>query len=507
MRKPVWGVLMLGLLSATTAEAEEEVAYDPLEQKAVLAYAQKSAIDSGTGALVGMGKHLLGAVADAYAPGAAALLGLGGEDSTQKVLDAIEADGTRTRDLILDFWDWARAQQGAAINADYATVEWQISSWNALPPELRLPNRGALDAIVSDCVNVMARFQTAPRPIDRVDHLHAYVTLLSLTIALEAERSELQILGAEWEFSGGGDPADWWDSLGGDEQSEIIDVIQETKRARVEDLLLPGLQVSFADQMAEMDAGVLPGGTPGTWDFESALTWQIGPLTAGYPPDGEAPDGQARWFYFVGHNDPQPNCANKTRYCKAYMYVRGAYTTACDMHKYVVDFKGAYNPPCYADDFQPYVHHQQLLAEDLIVRGYGPVRALAESWWDVWELGDRNRLGIDDYIDTYLEMRDSVHERTLSLITNQMTKNITPAQKSRLYGFALQEGLNAVVQLASAASAGPDYMNGTVSGLALMQFPWSVHRSAIRAYPTSFERLSQIYRAVPVAKLVAANII
>ena len=507
MRKPIVGVLMLGLFLTNTAHAEEEEEpYDPLDQKSILAYAEKSAIDQGNAALIDMGKRLLGAVADAYAPGAAALLGLASENSTQKVLDAIESDGNRTRDLILDFWDWARAQQGADIEADYAAIEWQISSWNALPPHLRLPNRDALDGIVADCVKVMARFQSQPRPLTRVDYLHAYVTLLSLTIALEAERSELQILGAEWEFSGGGDPADWWESLGGDEQSAITDLIQETKQARVEDLLLPGLQVSFADQMAEMDAGTLPGGTPGTWDFVSAFTWQIGPFTAGYPPNGET-DGQARWFYFVGHNDPQANCANKARYCKAYTVYRGAFTTACGMHKYLVDFKGAYNPPCYPDDFQPYIHHQQLMFEDMVVRGWGPVRAFAESAWDVWELGDRDRLGIDDYLDTYLETKDSQHEHSLSLIANSYIKDITPGQKSRLYGFAIGEGLNAVVQLASIVSANRDYLNGAKTGVALTQFPWAVHRRAINAWPASNEQLSQIYRGVPVAKLVAAKII
>jgi hypothetical protein len=512
MRKPILGVLMLVLISANAAAAEDE--YDPLDQRAILSYAEKSAIDQGSSALTDVGMNLLGAAADAWVPGIGSLLGLSSEDDgTKRVLDAIEADGTTTRNMILDFWDWARQQQGAEISANYATVEYLINSWNSLPRTSRLPNRSNLDIILSDCVNVMARFQTGPRPLDRVDHLHAYLTLLNLTIALEAERSELQILGAEWEFAGGGDPGDWWESLGADEQDWINDAIKETKQERVEALLLPGLQVSFADQMAGMDRGTLPGGTPTRTDYEVAVQYQFSSLVPGYPPDGFVGDGQARWFYFLGHNDPQPFCQNKTRYCTAYTIQRGSFNSGAGMFKYLVDFEGAYDPAYYESDSAPYWHHMELLYGDMVMRGYGAARVFAETWWDAWELGDRQRLlgyfgtfgsyGLDEYVDDYLDSRDDVHEGALNMLVNFQTRNITTSQKSRIYGFALGQGLDAVVQISSAAAATRDWLDRDT----VTKWPYSAHRNAIRAYPAPFEDLKSFYRGIPVAKLVAAKII
>jgi hypothetical protein len=508
----------LGLAAGISALCPQAVAddYDPLDTKAVLAKAEKELIKQGSSALTDVGKGLLGAALNAYAPGLGSLLGLsGGDTSTKQVLDAIAADGNKTRDLVEDFWAWSRAQQVAQVQAEYATVEWEISSWELLAPRHRIDNRSNLDMIVTDCVNIMTKFQFEPVALGRTGYLHAYLTLMNLTISLEAQRTELQILGSE--IPSNVDPVDWWEGLSESERNAIVEDIQSTKQQRVENLLLSGLAVSFEDHLAAIDAGTLPGGTPGMSDFEVGRDWQFSNIAFGYPPNGGS-DGSSRWFYFLGYNDdadpnpndldvdfdPLPHCPHKEQYCDAYTIVQGAFNTGVNKYYYWLDFddgSGSYHRP-YDSPHVAYEHHRELVLQDMIVRGYGPARAFAEAWWETWGLGDRNRLGLDDYIDSYLEAADDVNGGALQMLGDWQTKSITPGEKSRLYGFALQHGLDAVEEITDIVFDNRDYMTHNITER--YRFPWSVHREVLQAYPASAEVLSKGYRAVPVSKVAAA---
>lgn len=481
---------MMGVSSVGLAADES---YDPLDAKDVLAAAEQAAIEKGSSALADTGKKILGAALDSYVPGVSALLGVSGEDtSTQRILDAIEEDGNRTRDLIAEFWSWARAQQDANVQAEYAQVEYQIASWNALAPEYRIANRSSLDDVVSDCIAVLTKLQFAPRPLDRIDYLHSYATLLALSVALESERTELQILGAGWEAAGGGSPSHWWSHLTSAEQSELLDDIAVTKQERVQSLLLPGLQVSFATQMAKLDSGALAGGTAGLTDFRTARDWQFSDVIG-------SNDGSAQWFYYLGHDDPSPNCASKSAFCRLFSIRQGT-TSGTQGPRYYVEFTGG-SGPFYPNAQAAYDEHKALALEGMITRGYGPIRAMSEELWDTWGLGDRTRLGLDNEVDAYLEKYDAQYEGALEMLADHQTISLTTAQRGRLYGFALGEGLDAVGAIGQLAIDNRDYMAPD----AVSRFPWSAHLHVIRNYWTSsWAELAVPYRSLPAAKLVAA---
>jgi hypothetical protein len=484
---------MLGATGVSSNALAADESYDPLDGKDVLAAAEKAAIEKGSSALADMGKKVLGAALDSYIPGVSALLGLSGEDtSTQKILDAIEDDGNRTRDLIEEFWGWARAQQNANIQAEYAQVEYDVASWNALQPQYRLANRSVLDSVVSDCIGVLTKFQFAPRPLDRIDYLHSYATVLALTIALESERTELQILGAGWEAGSGGTPASWWSNLDSSERNDLLNDIAVTKQQRVQALLLPGLQVSFATQMAGIDAGTLVGGVRGQSDFKTSRDWQFSGLSA-------AAGGVAEWFYRVGHNDPKAQCGSGSTYCSLFNITRGSWSSSQGQFRYYVGFTGG-SGPFYASANAAYDEHKALALEGMITRGYGPVRAMSESLWDTWGLGERDRLGLDDQVDAYLEQADSRYEGSLEMLSDYQTRDITAAERGQLYGFALGNGLDAISAIGQLATDNRDYMDDE----AVTRFSWSVHRSVIRSFEaSSWEELASHYRAVSAAKFVA----
>jgi hypothetical protein len=476
----------------STAPAAAE-SYDPLDAKDVLAAAEEAAIEKGSSAMADMGKRILGAALDSYIPGVSAILGLSGEDtSTQRILDAIEDDGNRTRALLEEFWNWARAQQNADIQADYAQAEHAVASWNALPPEFRLANRSSLDDVVSDCVGVMTKLQFAPRPLDRVDHLHSYATLLALAVALESERTELQILGAAWEASSGGTPAAWWSNLRVSERAELLEDIRLTKQERVQALLLPGLQVSFATQMAKIDAGTLVGGTSGRSDFETGRNWQFGPLKGSV-------DGSASWTYYLGRNDPRANCANNGSYCSLFGIRRGSFSSSEGQFRYYVDFTGG-TGPFYASATEAYNDHKAVALEGMITRGYGPVRVMSELLWETWGLGERQRLRLDDQLDAYLEKFDTQYEGALEMLADYQTRDITRAQRGRLYAFAMGTGLDALGEMGRAAADHRDYMDPEP----VTRFPWYVHLGVIQGYPMESQDLAVVYRSVAAAKMVAA---
>jgi hypothetical protein len=484
---------VLGASAVCSSALAADESYDPLDAKDVLAAAEKAAIEKGSSAMADMGKRILGAALDSYIPGVSGLLGLSGEDtSTQRILDAIEDDGMRTRDLIDEFWSWARAQQDANIQADYAQAEFAVADWNALPPEFRIANRSALDGVVSDCIGVMTKMQFAPRPLDRIDHLHAYATLLTLTVALESERTELQILGAAWESGSGGTPGAWWTSLSSAEQSELLDEIATTKQARIQALLLPGLRVSFATQMAAIDAGTLAGGTPGVSDFLTGRNWQFGSLKASV-------DGSPSWTYYVGHNDPRANCAGGASYCALFGITRGSFSSSENQFRYYVGFTGG-SGPFYPSVTAAYDDHRALALEGMITRGYGPIRVMSEQLWETWGLGERERLKLDDQLDSYLEKLDSKYEGWLEMLSDFQTRDITRSQRSRLYAFALENGLDAVGAVARSAGNNRDYMAPEI----ITRFPWYVHLNAIRSYPSSEAELDVLYSSVAAAKVVSA---
>jgi hypothetical protein len=482
----------ISALAATVAASDN---YDPLSGEAVLAYAEKTAINEGSGVLTGMGKSLLIYALDSYAPGLSLVFGLSsGDTATQQVIAAIQADGEETRELILAYWDWARAQNTAMIHADYASVEFAIHDWYALPAGSRLTNRDTLPGLVSDCVTVMAKFQSAPHPWDRLDYLHAYALLLNLTIALEAERSELEIVGDAWETSASGmNPTDWWSGLSGDERTSILEAIATTKMTRVSGLLLPGLQVSFADQMSGMDEGTLPGGAYETSDFVRARDLQFSALTF-YNQEG----GRSKWRYFVGR-DPSGNCVHEESYCNAYFIEEGTFNDP-NGQRYYVDFDGG-SGPYYPDATAAYNEHKALVLKDMIVRGYGPVRAFAENWWDLWGYGPRDRLGVDDELDTYIDNADAGLDGKLALLADYQTKDITLDQRSYLYGFAVAQGLDSVGLISDAAYENPDFLEPRSGNVT--PFPWWIHLEAMRAWPLSPEELAHRYRGLPVAKLVS----
>jgi hypothetical protein len=213
----------------------------------------------------------------------------------------------------------------------------------------------------------------------------------------------------------------------------------------------------------------------------------------------QAPGGVAQWLYRVGHSDPQPGCANLNAYCTLFSITRGSFSSSVGQFRYYVDFTGG-SGPFYPSANAAYDDHKALALEGMITRGYGPIRAMSESLWDTWGLGDRDRIGLDDQVDAYLENADNRYEGSLQMLADYQTRDITPAQRGRLYGFTLGSGLDAVGEIGQIASDNRDYMDEE----AVTRFPWSVHLDVIRAYQSSSsEELAGFYRSVSAAKLVA----
>jgi len=496
----------VAIVAATSAPAFADDDYDPLDGKAILSHAESATIDVATAMKDGdttmeqVGKQLLARAIDSYVPGLSAVLGLGGNaNESQKVIDAIAADGDKTRNVVLSFWDWAQLQSAATVNANYATVEYDISSWNALPINQRLQNRAQLANISHNCVSVIATLQNAASPLDRITYLHAYTTLLNLAIAIEAERSQLEIFGNAWEtMARGATPNDWWNGLSSADQGALFAQIQNTKWQRVTDLLLPSLQVGFARQMNGMDQGTLVGGVAGQSDFVTARDWQFGPLNQVAP-------GDSGWYYYVGR-DPEGNCVNGSRYCKAYFITQGS-TSSTEGPRYFVDFKGGSGPFYPGGPNAAYEEHKALVLKDMIVRGYGPVRGFAENWWDIWGLGPRDRLGLDTVVDGYVDEADSQHSHSLSNLMTLMTIDIKPGERSYDYGFALAQGLTGIDAVLGVALIHRDWLAEPVLfwGQGWTPYPWSVHRDAMRLWPTSNDLLAAPYIAFPAAKYVTID--
>lgn len=257
-------------------------------------------------------------------------------------------------------------------------------------------------------------------------------------------------------------------------------------------LLLPGLQVSFATQMANIDAGTLVGGATGRSDFQMARDWQFSALSG-------SKDGSAQWFYLVGHDDPLPNCAGGNTYCHPFGITRGAYSSTEGQFRFYVDFTGG-TGPFYPNVLAAYEEHKALALEGMITRTYGPIRAMSDELWDTWGLGERRRLGLDELVDGYLEKYDTQRDGALEMLADYQTEGITPAQRSRLYGFALGEGLDAVSAVGQLAADNRDYMDDDE----VTRFPWFVHLNVIRMYQSmSPAEIAQLYRSVPAAKVVA----
>lgn len=397
---------------------------------------------------------------------------------------------------IVDFWTWAQTHSASQITADYNALNTNITLWHALGPEYRLSHSDQTAELARDCVNVLAQLQMQETPLDRVDRLQAYATVLGLSIAMEAERTELEILYSAWDTTGRASaPADWWNGLS-DEQREVhTAAIASTKRARISTLLLASDNSGFARQMTGMDTGTLLGGDSIHNDFELARDRLFSELE--YDPYN------GNWVYYVGRG-VEPNCADRSA-CKAYHITQGS-TSSTEGPRFYVEFDGG-SGPFYPNAETAYNEHRALVLKDMIVRNYGPVRVLADAWWEIWGLGQRERLGLDTELETYIDQADAQRSSSLSILLNALSYDATDADKYFLYGFALSQGLSATETLVNVARDNPDFLATPVDlfGVSWTKFPFAAHRNAIRAWPASSEVLALPYRGIPTSKFVVLN--
>jgi hypothetical protein len=463
------------------------VEYDPFDMKAVLASAEDKVLDSGKSALTDVGKRLLGAALDAYSPGLGSVLGLSGKEdtSTQQLLDAIAADGNKTRDLVRGFWDYEIAHNGLALQNHFDDALIGITLWNQEDPRYRIQNREQLSDLVKDCTRVVTEFKSGVTPLDRVRNLHAYVTLLDLTISLVAERAELNYVGGMWEYEGAEDFDLWWASKTQEERDDIVAEITNKKRAAVAVLLQAGLGFSFEGYLQGMDYNS---------DFTAARNQQFSSII------GPSGGGSHVWTYYVG-NDPQGNCLNHTTYCKTFTITEGS--TGTNGTLYYVDYNN-YGRMYYKDADEAYQEHKAFVLKDMILRGYGPVRALAEVWWDTWGFGWRNRIALDDAIDGYVFTADGT---VANLQTVQTQNSMSVGEAGYLYGFALTWGLSAVDAISGSAYRNPDWLDTLFyhNGLVFTRFPSSMHFNAMRSWPMTSADVDSLYRGLPAAKLAAVQ--
>jgi len=485
-------------LGATTlcTQAFAVTEYDPFDMKAVLASAEKKAIESGTSALTDVAKSLLGAAANSYMPGLGTMLGLSAPENnaTQQIIDAITVDGNKTRDLISAFWDWAIAANEASLAAKVAALHDGIQRWNAIDPRARIGNRDQLADLLARCDEVLAMYMTRVTAFERVLHLHAYATIMDLAVVLEAELAEVNHVGGLMVLYGASGVQDWWAEMTPSEQGATLAEITDLRRNAAWRRLQSGIGTSFHDYLAQMDAA---------GDFTAARDWQFSPLTSDSCTGGICSTPSA--VYYIG-NDPQGRCQDKSK-CKAFS-IRGGTSTCPGGFRFYVDFDNN-GRVCYKDGVEAYEEHKALVLREMIIRGYGPVRALAEKWWDSWGFGWRNRVGLDDVLDGYIDAATNTPLITYKTLDSQLTEGgLTVGEKGYLRGFALGWGTSAANDIALTATSNPDWLaNWTLltvpnaSSYTLSKFSSSVHLSAMRGWPMTSVELVNLYRGQAPAKL------
>ncbi len=496
MKKHLVGLVAALGTSVVCSSASAGALAEAWFKKSVLAKADDMALDAGKGILTDVGKGLLGSVLNSYAPGLGSLLGLTAKENTgtKEIIAAIAADGTRTRDLVLQFWDWAVEVDGVALQNNFDSVEKQVIAWNKMDPKLRVANRERLYVLVPDCLAVLAAYKSGVTALDRVKHLDGYLTLLSLTIPLAAELEELDYIGGESGAQSGDALIAWWASKTQGERDVIAAEIDRIRRTTVADLLLSGLGISFEDYVAEMDI---------QGDFVAARDEMFSPL------EGTADVWATGWTYYFGLDDTG-NCRQEGEECHKFTIKSLGQSYACNPGHltglYQVDFENG-GRKCYNSAQEAYEEHKALALKDMVRRLYGPVRLMAEELWRTWGFGLPNRLTLDDTIEGYInESAGGVVER---LATQQTFNWMTREEKTYVYSFALAQGLNAIHYISQEAQAAVDWLDefnpsilcdGSCVYINLTRYPADMHLSAMRAWPMSVYELESHYRGLPTAK-------
>lgn len=462
----------------------------------LLAKAKDQALKAGNSALSNLGKTLVQKALNAYSPGLSSLLGLGGEPrlAAKDIIHAIQADGAETRELMREFWDWAQQEQDAGITADYDAIVQLYGLWNNKDGVDRLTNVQELGDIRDNCVKVLSQMAYLTSANRRVDWLHRYATLMSLTVAIQSEHAEMAALASVFWIDrySGESPEEWWQRLSAEERADVELNLRSASSAGVSTLLESGPGLNFQAYLTSLDEGHGVGGVEGQSDFVTARDDMFSELTYNN-------SGRGFWVYLVGRNCNDTASLS----CVPYTIWKGNFSTLVGQRWYA-DFPGA---TVYGSLQEAYEAHKRFVLEGMVFGTYGPVRALSEAWWESWGLRPRPSLWLDGVLEGYLRQNSD-----LALLMDVQTWNgMSPSERNYTYGYALRAGLNAIDSMITAARDNPDYMErhrfANVSwpnwGSGFHRFRAGVHLNAMKAEKREQSNLNAHYAAVPVAKILA----
>lgn len=483
--------------SSNHASAQPEV---PPIHEFMLSAGREAASAAGSSILSELGKGIAAAAIDAYVPGLSKMLGLGGdpfEIHVQRILDAIERDGGLTRALIEDAWSWAKEHAHADVQSNFDAAMRALEDWKRYSIDQKIYMDANLALLARDFRRVRSAIENRPYPEERVEWLHAYAVLVTLTNELVVEHARVVALGTA--FLNGRLPGEdlnaWGQRLTDDQRRAVESEVGRLAQTAREDLLLgSSLSAGVYEYVGGMARGTRRNGQRPRTDLEVAMRLRFTPmrhLTQALPPT---------WVYEVDYDD-----VSNATFCDARDRDTG-WDTACNRYRIYSPSPAATRATFdgfaqyHSSEFAAYEAHQALIYEDMLVNGYGPVRVMLDQWWRLVDApGYRDYSPLDAQLDevmlTSLDMGADEIERILELTEDRA--RISVEERSLLMGYVLRNGRATLGKLADAVEANRDPLSRT------HRVRFATHLRAVRENATQRPRMDRIYRGEFAAKFVA----
>lgn len=204
--------------------------------------------DQGLSALSGIGESLLATSLNVYAPGVAAIFGLGGGEGESleimkaEIMAAIQRNTDELHDHIQEFWDWSRNTANMDIRTSFNATFDDLQAWNGLTPEQKLLQVDTINALVSDFRGLQHGMANVVNDRDRLKWLHTYSIAIDLALALAADQASVQVVWARVSSDSRyhGDLEAYYNTISAAERDDIVLAVEQRTQALWEVILRTG---------------------------------------------------------------------------------------------------------------------------------------------------------------------------------------------------------------------------------------------------------------------------
>lgn len=424
-----------------------------------------AAADAGEAVLSQLAEGVLAAAIDAYLPGAASLLGLGGDDGSQRIIDHVSAEHEETRALIKAYWDWARRQQDAAITVDFETAVDGMARWETLSMEMKAADGTAgISSLIKDMGAVMTAMELHPEPgVERRRWIHPYAVLAQMRLDAIADHVRIVSMLAHG-YRVGQNVEAWHRTLSSDEgaafEGDLRTALFEQYRLVLHGTSLPG------PLHGEL------GGVIGFFEEVTERTDEFIPVFTSLAQS----TGRVEYYYYVEPSEDETwkaHCASdgniqRDTDCRRFRIYASPFSSsgACQgpyltTSGFQASFdEGAYT---YCSVEEAYEAHRRLATRAGLAQGYGPVRLLLDTWWGlVSETGYRPRWGLDRELDAVAFEDYDWAARELNAITEHSREGsdaFSASDRALLVNMLLAGGVEEVRRVLRRARQEGDYMD------------------------------------------------